>query len=495
MVKDRDSEHILSYEELLLLLSILTIPAVIYIYYIYNTTANVAYQDHHRSLIMIGRYLSGDLNFTHLWEPSSGHRAPGFSVLRILNAAYFHFNTQMEIYIGTIFLLFNCTILYVPFRKSLCATKCHTAPFFFLPIGFLIFSLIQWENIVFSDGMYSMARVTLFLISFILMDSVIKSSESLKQTVVNAVLLSLVISGIILLFGAAYSPALVLSIIIAIALNTRNNFKRCSISLCIFCFLTWISLFIYFYDIGTIVHSTTYNSSFQLRRMLLSLIPNIKFFLNTVAGSVYGNDLFHFKYFEYNIIPVIGIFTLTLYIFGAILFFYSGIHKITWIPLTLMIYSLTISAMVMVTRFDGNELYGGMASRYTTDTQCGIVGITWIVLYYLKSLDYSSLRSSSSIPRHIRSFPFLLISAAAIAFIISGYVFTNNIEWKASPYRKAFYANLVKKTIQYQHDKDDGFLHDFQAPPDLVRQGISIMRQYDLNVIYDYNRGYIQQID
>lgn len=136
-----------------------------------------------------------------------------------MNAIFFNSNTMYEIYLGAVCLLITAFIFYRIYTSSSVERTMRTDITFSVIIC-LIFSLIQWENIVLSIGMSIMLRMLFFLMVMISFDQYLKKYNNKSLTV-----LLIFIFFAILVFGAGYSPALILSLVITFAVIQISEHK------------------------------------------------------------------------------------------------------------------------------------------------------------------------------------------------------------------------------------------------------------------------------
>lgn len=439
----------------------------IYIIYINRSAANIIFQDQYDFLGFIERYFNGNLKFIDLWQSHMEHRTLGYNILFVINAKYFDLNTLYEMYLGSIFLVITSVLLFRQYKKSLNfdTSKLWTT-FAFIPIVLIVFSLNQWENIVFGLGMSIFLRMMFFLLTFITFDNMLSG----KSSTPFVILLTLSI----LLFGAGYSPAIVVSMVLILVLKIyidRKTSKERNIkSLLTIIIASSILFLIYFYKIydKNMVNNTT-GITEKVEFILNNPIMAIKFLLSSFSSSLIGLNFLN-KYFDDVGILILGVFVIIIYLSSLILFIKVKMYEKTYLPLLLIIYSLIIYGLILIGRLDYGVKYG-MSSRYVTDTQYGIVGATWIFIFYL----------FNKIKRKIVDFKSYIFILICIFLVSASQLIIFFTEWNIGPYRQENFNQLRDIAIypELYHDSD---FENFQYPIDKVKDGLEILKKNNLNV-------------
>lgn len=161
-------------------------------------------------------------------------------------------------------------------------------------------------------------------------------------------------------------------------------------------------------------------------------IDATKFIFVSIASSVIGVSIYE-KYLSINFMIFFGFSLFVAYVYYIYCFFKNKIYERTIVPFLLIVYSFIIFVLILVARFNYGLDYG-VSSRYTTDTQYGIIGLLWM------SATMSTNRSLSR--WNVKK----IINLMLVAVVFIAYLFTNIIEWKTSPIER-----YILKTYNKSH--------------------------------------------
>ena len=122
---------------------VMAMPACAGFSYVYLFGVNVVWNDEWALVNLASGISSGDTTILDLWEPHNEHRFifPGIAIL--LLAALTGWNTLAEMYLIQACLLVTLIALLLTFRASV-----GSKPLFFVPVAFLVFSLVQSFNML-----------------------------------------------------------------------------------------------------------------------------------------------------------------------------------------------------------------------------------------------------------------------------------------------------------------------------------------------------------
>ena len=122
---------------------VMAMPACAGFSYVYLFGVNVVWNDEWALVNLASGISSGDMTILDLWEPHNEHRFifPGIAIL--LLAALTGWNTLAEMYLIQACLLVTLIALLLTFRASV-----GSKPLFFVPVAFLVFSLVQSFNML-----------------------------------------------------------------------------------------------------------------------------------------------------------------------------------------------------------------------------------------------------------------------------------------------------------------------------------------------------------
>ncbi|WKL04001.1 hypothetical protein Q0F98_12410 [Paenibacillus amylolyticus] len=203
-------------------------------------------------------------------------------------------------------------------------------------------------------------------------------------------------------------------------------------------------------------------------------IDATKFIFVSIASSVIGVSIYE-KYLSINFMIFFGFSLFVAYVYYIYCFFKNKIYERTIVPFLLIVYSFIIFVLILVARFNYGLDYG-VSSRYTTDTQYGIIGLLWM------SATMSTNRSLSR--WNVKK----IINLMLVAVVFIAYLFTNIIEWKTSPYRKIYFENLQQIALNYSNSSNDE-LSLFQNPNiEAVINGFRLLEKNHLNIFSENNK-------
>jgi hypothetical protein len=111
--------------------------------YVYLFGVNVVYNDEWDMVSLFSRLSSGKLTIWDLWEQHNEHRFFFPSVAILFLGTLTEWNTLAEMYLIQICLLVMLIVLLVMFRAGI-----GSRPLFFVPVAFLVFSLVQSFNML-----------------------------------------------------------------------------------------------------------------------------------------------------------------------------------------------------------------------------------------------------------------------------------------------------------------------------------------------------------
>ncbi|SDI80702.1 hypothetical protein [Paenibacillus typhae] len=446
---------------------------IFYIIYINNSTANIMFQDQFDLMYILDKYFSGTLTIYDLWRGHLEHRLFGYNIIFLLNAIIFKYNSYFEFYLGALSLAITAVLIYVRFKRYVKKEPIHQKVLFYsisVLILLIIFSLNQWENMVFSLGMYILLKMCFFVPLFTTVDDLLLK----KDKVIKLLIFLFIWLGLsILVFGAGYSLAMVggvvLILIFKAAVDKWRFTKKDILIYTSVLIISAVFLFIYYFNIYQNNMVVNRESNFDKIIYIFEHWPSaMKYLMLSFSASVFGVS-FSDHYLTEGISVTIGILLLLVYVFAVYLYVKNKFYERTFIPLLFIFYSVLFYGMILVGRFDYGTSYG-MASRYVTETQYGLIGVIWIIaMYILRTEKIQFLKFNTLIPM------------LCIVFIGVGQVLTNIEEVRISPYRQAYFLDLQR----IAHNVDSATseeLAKFQYPEPLVRDGINTMKKYDLSI-------------
>lgn len=434
-----------------------------YCFYIFSSARNIVFQDHFRYLEIADKVVNGRLDITYLWLSFSGHRSPINLLTFLLNAKYFHLNTLMEIYIGAIILTITSFVLIYYFYKSINFTSIKKI-YFIIPIIFIIFSLDQWENIVFSDGARLMLNMLVYILLFILLNNYLLGRKR-KNLVI--LLSAIVLTSILIGTGnvLAVNGTIIILVIIDMFINKNTNYKI-TISIIATSFLS-----VLLYSIG--LRQDSLGLKDQLANISHHIFYTGKFITLAFSGMALGVDYTMINNVNKVTTGLIGLIIIIFILCILYIYFKKEMYRKTYIPLALIIYSILIIGSILLARLNYAQEYGlnyAMSSRYLTSTHYALIGFIWIGLMYI-----DNKKNKKEVIRKT-------LIVEAIILVLLAQILTNYQEWKITKDRKANFVKLQEIALS---DRRDGIeLRRFQTNIDWVIKGLEIIKKNNLNVFY-----------
>lgn len=468
-------------------ITILFMQFVFIVLYIMNTTSNIVYMDQIRMLQLVDKYYNGSLTFHDLWRSYLEHRTLVYHIIFLSNAILFHLNTRIEMYFSAFIILVTSIVVYRRYKKTM---TINCSPTFiqisFFAISITLFSLNQWEALTLGIGAVLFARVLFFIISFLILDNILLQNNLDWK---SGIKLTMLILASVLLFGAGYFPAFIGSMALVLFIKffvVAKNYKgllnkvrkaKTIINTMLIVFISTLAgAFLYFYNMNT-DNMGTYTPIIQKLIYVFSHpIDAVKFFLLSNSANTIGVELAQ-TYLNKGIMLLAGAFILLLYVYSTARYIKSKMYHVTYMPMFLLIHSILIYGIILIGRLSYGISYG-MSSRYVVEIQLGIVAVIWILIYDYKREAVKNKQKS------IRAF----VALTVLCFILGSQMVSNIYEWRASPYRKTVFEKMRMMAANPDNYSDED-LKLLQYDPGQIREGIRIMKKYNLNVYYDLNKG------
>jgi len=415
---------------------------------------------------LVEHYLKGNLAFTDLWRPYDYSRALGYNLLMLANIKWFSMNSRIFAFMIPVFILASALLVYRVYRKSLTPER---SPEFialtYFALTFILFSVIQWEVLIFGYAFVYQSSLFFFMASFISLDLYLKDGHRkyLFLTLALHAAAILVFNGKLYI---TYAPALSLTFLCYALIKASELPKKFWLrSFIVAVFLTVIAL-IYLYKLNQKDYVAEH--AFYISEILAHPFKALQFFLASFGASVLSaNAFFACDYFSFHKIVFLGSLILFFYGLSVFLFFRSRMYDKTNLPLFLIMQTIFFFGFVMVVRFGLGVDYG-MGSRYTYVSVCGLLAIVWIFIFVLTRPVKPKLLLRSTI-------------YAGLVVIFSGLLLSSAIEWQIRPLRKAQLTqlmNIAMKVDTATHDE----LSLIGILPEHTRESLQILRAYKLNV-------------
>jgi hypothetical protein len=448
------------------------------IHYLVISTANVPIMDYWRMIDHWGeKTMSDNLKFRDIWEDdsSTGNRNPLMAFLLFINMRFFNYNTQIEIFAGTFFILCTTICLIYTFLKENNDKQEQKLKVQFLCLPFIlaVFSLNQWEILTLEFSLSFMIRIFSYTGIFILLNHYLLDAKKDKYRIITISVLLIII---ICLMSQLFFIALIGSIGIVVFVHICMHYREEK--------FLYLSNYIYLYTgiiVGTVIYMmnlgfvSTVEININIGEFIIGFIKGTLLML----GSSLCNTLSVYPIFnisDYAWMYILGSVAGLLYIFAIFLYFYKKMYKKTYMPLFLILYCFINIVAIYYARAFRFDLFYMTSSRYTCETTMGLIGILWIFA--------SEILNTSKIPNFYKIIKLLAISLGII-FISGNLVYAMFKEKEIGVYRGMYFAaagNIMREV----DNVPDNELNVFQADNVmLARRGIDFLKKYNLNVFHN----------
>lgn len=444
-------------------ITVLIIAIAFMMIYISKASSNVPIMDYWGFLnVLVEKDFMGGVTFTDLYGNNGVHRTPGELFLFLLNVRFFHWNTQISMYVGTIVMAIYAIILYrgiskvvtSKFKKNVCS----------IVLVFVIFSLGPFE-IITQEFFTSFAlRMMFFALGFELCNRYLKERHEEKFDT-SILLFGLYNIATICLLGAAYSMAYSGAIIIVCLLDFICKIKQEKkiVNYNNLGIVGGILLadILYLYGINLSLNG----SNGSLSDLFTSFIKGF-FIVN--GASLFGSEVSH------KIVYFVGAITILIHLFWFWIYIKNKLFRKSYTPILLYLYFIFFYGMIYISR-SGFGIEYLASARYILDSLLAIVADIYII-------------SMLPVFEKKRKIYINVVEVVTMVFITVGIVCANTHEVKIQNYRKAYDDVLITmmKDIDNYTDEELGV---FQAgDPQLVRNGVEIMDKYDLGIFRYYDK-------
>jgi len=435
-----------------------------HIHYLFLSTRNVPFMDYWRVLKDFGeKIMTNNLALRDFWSPINGQRPGLMLFLLAINMRLFGYNTQIEIFGGAIIKLFISIILIYTFIKENRDKQIQNFKIQILCLSFLvaIFNLNQWEIITLEFSLSYMIRLFCFIFIFIYLSHCLLNMNNYKN---HLYYISILLIPIICLISSALFAPFVGSICTVVFINFCINYKKERLLY----FKNYLVLFfsivfgasIYLYNIGSLL---VLGEKIKIGTLLINFIKGTLIMFGTSLVFIENN---------FKLLYTLGIIIALLYLLAIFLFFKKEMYKKTYIPLFLILYNFLYISIIYYGRgLHFNHLYLA-ASRYTTETTLGLIGILWIFLnVILEEINFKTIVKRN----------YLRISSISVSLIIIGLITTIYFESKIGPYRGKLFEICKNILLKIDYTSDDE-LSIFQDAYGSVRIGVDILKKYNLGI-------------
>lgn len=434
--------------------------------YISQATSNAPLMDYWRYMDrFVEKMFSGGLSWSDFWRSDGIHRSPLQFLYFVCNIRFFHYDAQIEIYLGAVLMAVLACVLY-RFLKLDLQPSHRVSAGAGVAVIIVIYNLNQWELIAEQFSLSFASRLFLFLLGYLLTNRYLYTIEQAKKYTGELGALYIIT---IALVGGGYFPAYVFSILTGIVvfalINYRKNGRK---------YWKYYVTLILFLIVGTIIYlfGVEYSgtgSSVDLKQFVYYLVVGSIVMLGVCLLGTSATTSAAFA---------TGLFITAIALVLLVLYFKHKCYEKTSMPVFFYAYTAGSLGIICLGR---GSLYGFgycFYSRYTCESNVLLLGVVWIAAMLLSE---KVCRKDESKKHSLGMRVGVLISTGVI---LCGIVCADIVEWKQAPYRKDYYDNLIQCMLDVDTLSAEDF-SVFQAKEEYVRQGIALMKKYDLG-IYRY---------
>ena len=446
------------------------------IFYIYSIHVNVLWQASFLHLHLLDRFFSNNLQLSDLLVPFGEHGLFGYNLLFIFNAIFFKLNTIVDAY--AIWISIIVSTLFISFEFNISTKFYHKSilnQLLFIPIAFILFNLTQGNG----QGMDVQVRtgVALTIPTIFFTNMMLKAYDNLSIKLfayLFAILSTLV-------FGTAYSLSIIPTLFITHTIQYFNNRKISisSIRILLFIFLCGILYLYIFIYLPNNNHPHPNSLSIKIKNVFFDPINSLKFILAAISSSTYGSNAYVHYLHSQKLLLINGFGLFICYVYSLREYFINKMWKTTYMPISLIMITLTIILLVLIGRNSGNSWDWPTSTWYITHYKYGLAGIVWILTHSI----YTNIKKIN-ITNIIKSKP---LNLTMILYIIIGLITANMFEVKFAKNIKNYFSMIVPYAYVSpgQMPVDANGYTPFANKYETTLEGLAIMKKYNLNVYHD----------
>ena len=324
-------------------IGLILLPGIITSFYINRFAVNVPFWDAWSFVRVLQAYTEGGNWLSIIWEPAQAHRLFFPKLIFLLLAQFTDWNVVTQMYVSHLLAWGSLLILFLLYQKTIGGSLWG-----FVPVAWLVFSLGQWENILWGWQVSIYLQVFSFLITIFFLTS---------QRIFWAIIFGIV-SSYSFLNGLLIWP---IGMLVLIAMRTKKWFL-----------VAWFFssvLVIGFYFTNYTFGETQFPES-------VNVLEFVTFFLANIGAPLGGVELM--------LSTVMGIFVILILLriswrkwqYGQIF----ELSELEIISGSLLLFAFISSVVITIGRVGYGHLDWAKSSRYITITSIGIIGIYFLVL-------------------------------------------------------------------------------------------------------------------
>jgi hypothetical protein len=447
-----------------------------YLSYVHRTSANIVFQDHINLVSKVDRYFSGQLSWSDVWilyddSPYLIHRLPAAVLLTIANAAFWHWNTRAELFLGALWLSGLAVTLFVMFRATLADRACDLQmQLLFIPIALVVYSLTQWENFLLTIGLY------LVLQSFVYALCVLAVWRSVVAPSNALILLSVTSIGAALLFVASgYSLPFGLAVLAALGQHwwrvRRDRASAWPVLVNAGAVVVCLAIYMEGLDPWSSTSQTAGQEPGSPAGMVAGLTTLAQALVTVLMTSMVSNGWLPRQ-------PLVAQLAVGSLAIGFMVYALAVVRRVessrSFAPVLLITFSLLLAAVICLARGERGMAYLA-SSRYVTQLSLGLTGAIWAVALAWTSARAEGRRSTA------RTIWLLFVVA-----LLVGQGITLSDEWALSPLRKRHFERLQAMAL-YPEEFGEADFRSFQTSRTKAQlvERLARLAALDLNVFHD----------
>lgn len=434
------------------------------LWYVFSATCDGIYSDYVR---LVNSYLPDVWNPAKFFVPDILTRIPVNYLGRIINVAFFGYNTMFDRVLGVLALGLSGGVL-----AAYCCRK-KVSPGWFAILMAVLFSLNKWEMLDNGSGWTHFLAFVCFYYHYELLDRVWSGQEKKHdhgKLMVLPFLTTLFIAGP---YCAIYSVTVILACGLMFFLKRRG--RRGPFLLYGLCTLVPFLLYLWSNSYAVEDHAAPAEVSLFTQ---LKETPGffVRFFIKSFSSMVIEGERAEEIFRTNTPFLVLGALVIFLYALALWYNWRCRLYEETLFPALLLVSGGLNHVLILVSRWIFLREDYGLSSRYALQFQAGILGILLTFALVLKR------------KRKRADPPLRIAAAAACALFLLGNCYTTYIEVKKAPARKDNYEARAELALSFEEHTDDELRRGFEYRtnrPDSgqrVRAALTILKENGYSV-------------
>lgn len=420
-----------------LLLGMVALMGVYFGIYATVSGANVAYLAWFAHVPMIEKYFAG----TWVWQDAiqryGEHGLFGYNLLLLCNVKYFHLNVFFDIYLN----------VGVVTGVGLIAARAYSRAEptvvggwlkvgLFAPVAFALFSVTQQS----SGAMETQVRLGSFfyLLAAYWIDRMLLKPRATAATGAGTLLACFcLILLAVLVFGTLYTfagfPALMaLCLYAMVARLGKQGYAAYILAALILAIVAYIR----FYDLKLAPSAGTASVAW-IERLSFS----IRFLATYLGSATLGRTLWEDGATTSRALMLWnGLFVAAAYLYSLWLFWRTNMHRVTWLPLMMIAYTVGVGVLVLIGRGAMFGWDGGTNYWYAVHVKFALAGCLWIYAHAL----LQARAAGNTVDLSARLGRGAIISCVTIsAACVVGLVLSNYLDWRRAPHVRRYFEAMI----------------------------------------------------